>query len=176
MPAPTRRGPEQDEQVLSMADYQRAINQGLHWPHFEGETWSAFPIAELHPARATNALHKLRRWQHALFDGATEALYDQARTTLYASPLVAALIEQALGEFYAGTYLRTEEVPHVDEIAQRREANETNELGQARMKDALMVISIDVLSTEVGERLTFGQRAVMLRDRLFDYLTDKKEK
>jgi hypothetical protein len=186
MPTPTRRTPgaDKEEYIPSMADYQRAINQSIHWPHYDQDgVLQPYPISEMPPARAINALHKVDRWRRSLFDEATEAIYDQAAATLHASPLVGALIEQALGPFYTGTYLQTTTaVPHLeeivagaDEVSARREARETNELGQARMKDALMVISIDVLSTEVGERLSFGQRAVLLRDRLFDYLTDRKD-
>jgi hypothetical protein len=177
MPTPTRRGPDEAEQVISMADYQRAINQSIHWPHLEDGGMQPFPISEMHPARATNALHKLYRWHHALFDAATEEIYRQAQATMLASPLVGALIEQALGPFYAGTYLQTTTaVPHIDEITQRREAQQMNELGQARLKEALMVIAIDALDENLGtSERTFGQRCLMLRDRLYDYLTDRKD-
>lgn len=178
MPAPTRRTPGSDTEdyTPSMADYQRAINQSIHWPHYnEDRALEPVPIDSLHPARATNALHKLRRWQHALFDGATEQLYEQARATLMASPLAAALIEQALGEYYSGTYLQTSTAaPHVDELAARREDVQLEVGAKARMKEALMLIAIDALDENLGTSdRTFAQRCLALRDRLFDYLTGK---
>ncbi len=176
MPTPTRRGPDEAEQVISMADYQRAINQSLHWPHLnEDGQLEPVPIDSLHPARATNALHKLYRWHHALFDTATEAIYRQAQETMLASPLVGALIEQALGPFYTGTYLQTTTAaPHVDELAARREDALIEVGSKARMKEALMLIAIDALDENLGTSdRTFAQRCLALRDRLFDYLTGK---
>jgi hypothetical protein len=107
MPTPRRRT-EADEQILPMAEYQSYINQIDAWPHIEDDgAITPVPVDELHHARATNALHKLRRWQDKLYESSTNALYEQARVALMASPLVGALIEQALGEFYTGTYLST---------------------------------------------------------------------
>jgi hypothetical protein len=119
MPTPRRRT-EADEQILPMAEYQSYINQIDAWPHIEDDgAITPVPVDELHHARATNALHKLRRWQDKLYESSTNALYEQARVALMASPLVGALIEQALGEFYTGTYLSTTTAaPHLDEMIQ----------------------------------------------------------
>jgi hypothetical protein len=178
MPTPTRRTPgaDQAEFIPSMADYQRAINQGLHWPHYnEDHQLQPFPISEMPPARAVNALHKVDRWRRSLFDEATEAIYDQAAATLNASPLVGALIEQALGPFYAGTYLKTATaVPHIDEIVQAGEAGALEVGSKARMKEKLLLIAIDALDENLGtDDRTFSQKCLALRDRLYDYLHGK---
>jgi len=161
MPAQRRTATTEDHPI-TMHDYQRAIHQHLHWPHYtEDGVLEPIPVPELHPARAINALHKLGRWHHSLFNNATQLKYDESRADLFASELVGALIEQALGPFYAGTYLQTTTaVPHVEEIAaagERYIVGVKRGITDERILDASIhgAVALDNMADEsIGRRVT----------------------
>lgn len=103
-----------------MSVYASALQQEELWPSFDEDGKPlARPIVDMAPPHAINALHKLARWHHHLYNTATEAQYDETERAMFGSPLVAALIHQGLGPFYAGTFLRQSEadvVPHLDDV------------------------------------------------------------
>ena len=162
MTTPVRRTtPGGEEPVISMTAYQRYVNQAEHWPHLEDGAITPVMIGDLHPARATNALHKLLRWFEHLFDDSTEAIHEQARATWPASPRVGALIEQALGPFYAGTYLSTTAaVPHLDDIVAEQSRAQMTPGVERELDDLLFEVSIDIVATvETMAGQSLGRRA-----------------
>lgn len=164
MAQPSRGRAVVDETYGPMSAYQETIAQTEVWPSWHDGVAEHQLVTEMAPAYATNALHKLGRWQHHLYSNATQKQYEEALAKLYSSPLVDTLIQQALGAFYRGTWL----VPHLDDVVQ---AGESVTLVQD-MEEALLEVSITgAVEMEANARESIGARARILYRILAEGIT-----
>lgn len=152
-----------DEVFGPMAVYQGLLAQTEKWVSYSKDAPEEKRIEDMVPAYAVNALHRLARWMEHLFRGATAAKYEEERTKLLASPLAGALVEQALGPFYTGTYLQAHvistpfEEPHLDEVLEAgRRA-----IAYGSLEEQLLDASIDgvVALQSLSSTATTGQQA-----------------
>jgi hypothetical protein len=172
MPKATMRTPRgqvaTDESFGPMSAYQRLIGQADVWESWDGGVAESKTIADMPAPYAVNALHKLSRWQERLFAGSTAKQYEEARTKMYESLLVDALIQQALGEFYAGTWLPPQQAPHLDDVvAAGQSAALVDDL-----QEALLEVSITgAVELEANARESIGARARILYRILAEGIT-----
>lgn len=169
-----------------MAAYQRVLGQSEVWESWDGGVAENKAIAEMPPAYALNALHKLARWMEHLYVGSTAMAYERARIVLFESPLVAALIQQALGPFYEGTFLNEDllgrdEPPHLDDVVAPRggDVRQRQALIEAqravpgqRFEEELLEVSITgAVELEANARESIGARARILYRILAEGIT-----
>lgn len=171
---PTRRGSvDTAESYGPMASYQHAIAQDEFWVSWDGGVAEQKAIAEMAPAYAINALHKLGRWMLELHKDATIPQFQTAEAKLYESSLVAALIEQALGAFYQNTFLvQVPDTPHVDDVVR---AAEQADFTVGNLNGKLLSVSIDaVLELDNRRRESIGARALVLYEILTTPITTEE--
>lgn len=159
-----------DNEVFGpMAVYQGLLAQTEKWVSYSGEGAEEKRVADMAPAYATNALHKLRRWMDHLLLTATAEKYATEHSKLMTSPLVGALVEQALGDYYIGTYLKAPDqvtdAPHVDDLTA---AGADRLVAVARLDGQLLEASIDgaVRLQSMSAGATTGQQARALYEVL----------
>lgn len=184
-PGPRAKSGAGGELFGPMAEYQHALTETEHWPHLtENGSTEVIRIADMAPAHAVNALHRLYRWKEFLYTKSTEDAYDKASTKLFESPLASALIQQALGPFYVGTFLDVkistvahppeEMPPHIDDLSTPLVASIAEDL--RTFEDQVLECGITIASTldQMGQRReSIGRRAMVARDIILSTLKEE---